>query len=245
MKLLSGGVALAVALLGFSSCETAQKSGADIATWEDSLSYAIGVDVAKSLKQNGNMTLVPEMLAAGYREGLDSSAVFKEEDLKNIMSKFQNMMRAKAEEERNKEGEANRAKGEAWLATNKSAPGVMTTPSGLQYKVITEGTGKKPTLADQVKAHYAGTLTSGKEFDSSYKRGEPATFPLGGVIRGWQEGLQLMSVGSKYELYIPSDMGYGAQGFPPDIGPNEVLIFQVELLDVMAGASTPPPGGMR
>jgi FKBP-type peptidyl-prolyl cis-trans isomerase FklB len=153
------------------------------------------------------------------------------------------MMRAKAEEEQNKKAEENRQAGEAFLAQNKSQAGVMTTPSGLQYKVITEGTGPKPTLADQVKAHYAGRLVNGKEFDSSYKRGEPATFPLGGVIRGWQEGLQLMSVGSKYELYVPGDMGYGPGGFPPDIGPNEVLIFEVELLEIIKGTTPPPAGG--
>jgi FKBP-type peptidyl-prolyl cis-trans isomerase FklB len=234
---------MAVSLLAFTSCEPAASSGADIKTWEDSLSYAIGVDIAGSMKRNGDITLVPAMLAAGYQEGLDSTAVFKEEDLKAVMTKFQNMMRAKAEEEQNKKAEENRQAGEAFLAQNKSQAGVMTTPSGLQYKVITEGTGPKPTLADQVKAHYAGRLVNGKEFDSSYKRGEPATFPLGGVIRGWQEGLQLMSVGSKYELYVPGDMGYGPGGFPPDIGPNEVLIFEVELLEIIKGTTPPPAGG--
>lgn len=122
--------------------------------------------------------------------------------------------------------------GEAFLEKNKAQPGVTTTADGLQYKVITEGKGPKPKLDDQVTVHYQGTLVNGQEFDSSYKRGEPATFPVNGVIPGWTEALQLMPVGSTWELYIPAKLAYGEQGAPPVIGPNETLIFKVELLGI-------------
>lgn len=125
--------------------------------------------------------------------------------------------------------------GEAFLEANKKKPGVVTTANGLQYKVITEGKGAKPTLNDVVTVHYAGTLVDGKEFDSSYKRGEPATFPVSGVIAGWTEALQLMPAGSTWELYIPAKLAYGDQGAPPVIGPNETLIFKVQLISVKKG----------
>jgi FKBP-type peptidyl-prolyl cis-trans isomerase FklB len=122
--------------------------------------------------------------------------------------------------------------GETFLTTNKSKPGVITLADGLQYKIITQGKGPKPSLNDVVTVNYAGTLINGTEFDSSYKRGEPATFPVNGVIAGWVEALQLMNVGSTWELYIPATLAYGDQGAPPSIGPNETLIFKVELLSI-------------
>jgi len=125
--------------------------------------------------------------------------------------------------------------GAAFLAANARKPGVVTLPDGLQYKIITEGKGEKPTANDTVTVHYSGTLIDGKEFDSSYKRGEPATFPVSGVIAGWTEALQLMPAGSTWELYIPAKLAYGEQGAPPVIGPNETLIFKVELLSVKKG----------
>jgi FKBP-type peptidyl-prolyl cis-trans isomerase FklB len=124
-----------------------------------------------------------------------------------------------------------KAKGEAFLSTNKTKPGVVTLPDGLQYKVLVPGKGAKPSISDIVVVNYAGKLIDGTEFDSSYKRGEPANFPVGAVIPGWVEALQLMPVGSKWEIYIPSNLAYGEQGAPPAIGPNETLIFTVELLD--------------
>jgi FKBP-type peptidyl-prolyl cis-trans isomerase FklB len=126
----------------------------------------------------------------------------------------------------------NKEAGEAFLAANKKKTGVVTLADGLQYKILTEGTGQKPTASDSVTVNYAGTLIDGTEFDSSYKRGEPITFPVNGVIAGWTEALKLMPVGSTWELYIPSELAYGKYGAGPQIGPNAVLIFKVELLDI-------------
>ncbi|HMC32030.1 MAG TPA: FKBP-type peptidyl-prolyl cis-trans isomerase, partial [Candidatus Angelobacter sp.] len=128
--------------------------------------------------------------------------------------------------------ENNKKEGDAFLAANKTKPGVVTLPSGLQYKIVKAGTGPKPAATDTVVCNYRGTLIDGKEFDSSYKRGEPATFPVSGVIKGWTEALQLMPVGSKWELYIPPDLAYGARGAGADIGPNATLLFEVELLSI-------------
>jgi FKBP-type peptidyl-prolyl cis-trans isomerase FklB len=130
------------------------------------------------------------------------------------------------------ESQKNQKAGMLFLQTNQRKPGVVTLPDGLQYKVVTKGTGTKPGLSDTVTVHYAGTLIDGTEFDSSYKRNEPATFPVAGVIPGWTEALQLMPAGSTWELFIPANLAYGEQGAPPSIGPNQVLVFKVQLLDV-------------
>jgi FKBP-type peptidyl-prolyl cis-trans isomerase len=135
-------------------------------------------------------------------------------------------------EERKNQGEANKEKGETFLEANKAKEGVTALESGLQYKILKKGTGPSPKATDTVKCHYRGTTIDGKEFDSSYKRGEPATFALNRVIKGWTEGLQLMKEGGKWEFYIPSEMAYGERGSGPHIGPNEVLIFEVELLGI-------------
>jgi FKBP-type peptidyl-prolyl cis-trans isomerase FklB len=128
--------------------------------------------------------------------------------------------------------EPNKKAGDAFLAANKTKEGVVTLPSGLQYKILKEGTGPKPTPADSVVCNYRGTLIDGKEFDSSYKRGQPATFPVGQVIKGWTEALQLMPVGSKWQLFVPPDLAYGDRGAGPDIGPGATLIFEVELISI-------------
>jgi FKBP-type peptidyl-prolyl cis-trans isomerase len=145
---------------------------------------------------------------------------------------LQQEMQEKAAAERGAASKTNREKGEKFLAENKGKEGVMSTASGLQYKVVRQGTGAKPTASNTVKVHYEGKLLDGKVFDSSYQRNEPIEFPLNGVIAGWTEGVQLMSVGSKYTFFIPSDLAYGEQGGGGDIGPNEVLVFDVELLDI-------------
>jgi FKBP-type peptidyl-prolyl cis-trans isomerase len=144
----------------------------------------------------------------------------------------QTELRKKQDEKKHAAGEANKKDGDAFLAANKGKEGVVTLPSGLQYKILTAGKGPKPTADDSVVCNYRGTLINGTEFDSSYKRGEPATFPVGGVIKGWTEALQLMPVGSKWQLFVPSDLAYGERGPSPEIGPNSTLIFEVELLSI-------------
>ena len=144
----------------------------------------------------------------------------------------QNEMRKKQQAEMQAAGEANKKEGDAFLAANKAKDGVVTLPSGLQYKILTQGTGPKPTATDSVVCNYRGTLINGTEFDSSYKRGEPATFPVSGVIKGWTEALQLMPVGSKWQLFVPSDLAYGERSPGPEIGPDSTLIFEVELLSI-------------
>jgi FKBP-type peptidyl-prolyl cis-trans isomerase len=149
-------------------------------------------------------------------------------------------MRKKQEEQMQIAGAASKKEGEAFLAANKSKDGVVTLPSGLQYKILTQGTGPKPTPSDSVVCNYRGTLINGTEFDSSYKRGEPATFPVTGVIKGWTEALQLMPVGSKWQLFVPSEMAYGERSPAPQIGPNSTLIFEVELLSIQPKSADAP-----
>ncbi len=145
---------------------------------------------------------------------------------------MQNEVRKQQQEKMQEAGAANKTEGEAFLAANKSKDGVVTLPSGLQYKILTAGTGPKPTASDSVVCNYRGTLINGTEFDSSYKRGQPATFGVGQVIKGWTEALQLMPVGSKWQLFIPSSLAYGERGAGAEIGPNATLIFEVELLSI-------------
>lgn len=212
---------------------TASPSPADSAfkTEKDKVSYAIGKQVADNLTRQ-SLDVDPDVLMKGLKDELAGKSLMTDAEAHTTMSQLFAELRAKQEEKMKEAGEANKKEGEAFLAANKSKEGVVTTPSGLQYKVIKQGTGPKPTTSDTVVCNYRGTLINGKEFDSSYKRGEPATFPVGGVIKGWTEALQLMPVGSKYELYIPSELAYGERGAGPDIGPNTTLIFEVELLSI-------------
>jgi FKBP-type peptidyl-prolyl cis-trans isomerase FklB len=191
----------------------------------DSLSYAIGVNIGDNLrgqKINANT----EILAAAISEALkDSKSVMTSEQCGTYIQSYFQKQTSKA-------GDENKKKSDTFLAANRSKEGVKITESGLQYKVLTQGTGNKPAATDQVKVHYHGTLIDGTVFDSSVNRGEPATFGVSQVIKGWVEALQLMEVGSKWTLYIPSELAYGAQG-PPSIGPNQALVFDVELLDIV------------
>jgi FKBP-type peptidyl-prolyl cis-trans isomerase FklB len=148
------------------------------------------------------------------------------------MTQFQNETRKAQEEKMQQASMTNKKEGTAFLEANKTKEGVKVLPSGLQYKVLKEGTGPKPSAADTVVCNYRGTLIDGKEFDSSYKRGEPATFPVNGVIKGWTEALQLMPVGSKWQLFLPADLAYGDRGAGADIGPGATLIFEVELMSI-------------
>ena len=172
-------------------------------------------------------------LVRGIKDALaGAKPALSMDDAVAALKKLQDTVQKEEEAALQQAGEANQKAGDAFLAANKSKEGVVTLPSGLQYKILTEGTGPKPAATDTVVCNYRGTLLDGKEFDSSYKRGQPATFPLNQVIKGWTEGVQLMSVGSKYQFYIPAALAYGARGAGADIGPNSTLIFDVELISI-------------
>ncbi|MEP0773823.1 MAG: FKBP-type peptidyl-prolyl cis-trans isomerase [Acidobacteriota bacterium] len=199
---------------------------------EDKASYAIGLQIARNMKAQGvplNVDAFSQGFKAGYADG---KPLLSDEELQQTLQEFQMAMMAKQQQAMAAEGAKNREAGKAFLAANKAKQGVVELPSGLQYKVIKAGTGKKPTADSTVRVHYRGTLLDGTEFDSSYKRGEPAEFPLGGVIKGWTEALQLMQEGAKWELYIPASLAYGDQGAGGVIKPGSTLIFEVELLEV-------------
>ena len=202
---------------------------------KDKVSYAIGLNIGKSMKTEG-LDINPDVLAAAMKDVFAGAKTqLTDEEVQAVMQDFQKKMMAKQAAVRDEGLGKNKAEGEKFLADNKKKEGIKTTASGLQYKVITDGKGKTPKATDTVKTHYRGTLISGTEFDSSYKRGEPAEFPVGGVIKGWTEALQLMKEGSKWQLYIPSDLAYGERGAGKDIGPNSTLIFDIELISVKAG----------
>jgi FKBP-type peptidyl-prolyl cis-trans isomerase FklB len=201
-------------------------------TPKDKLSYSVGVNLGKNLKQMA-MDIDPETLAKGFKDAYSGAKpLLSDEEMQSVLASVQKEVAAKQAEKVKALGEKNKKEGEAFLAENKKKEGVKTLASGLQYKVLKEGTGKAPKAADKVSTHYQGTLIDGTEFDSSYKRGEPTTFPVKGVIPGWTEALQLMKVGSKWQLFIPSKLAYGERGAPPVIGPNAVLVFTMELLAI-------------
>jgi len=203
-------------------------------TQKEKASYALGIKIGGDLRKQGVNTAVDPVLAArGFKDALAGNKLqMTEDEERAALTQLQTEVRGKQEARAHEAGTAARKDGEEFLAANKSKEGVVTLPSGLQYKILKEGAGPKPTANDTVTCKYRGTLLNGKEFDSSYKRGEPTSFPVGGVIKGWTEALQLMSVGSKWQLFIPADMAYGDRGAGGDIGPGETLIFEVELLSI-------------
>ncbi len=222
MTLLGAGAALNLA---------AADSPPPFKDTKEKASYSIGVSIGKNFKNQG-ADLNLETVLQGMKDAVEGKkTLMTDQEIQETMMSFSAQMRAKAQEKQKEAGEKNRKEGEAFLAENKKKDGVKTTPSGLQYKVITMGTGTKPTTNDTVVTHYRGTLIDGTEFDSSYKRGEPATFPVTGVIKGWTEALQLMPVGSKWQLFIPSDLAYGPNG-RPSIPPSSTLLFDLELISI-------------
>ena len=201
-------------------------------TQKDKLSYSLGMDIAKSLK-NQEIDIDPALLAKGLIDGLSGAkALLTDDEIKEVFATLQRDMTAKNAERQAKLGVQNKKDADAFFAANKAKEGVVTLPSGLQYKVLKAGDGPKPAADDTVTVNYRGTSLDGQEFDSSYSRGEPAQFPVTGVIRGWSEALQLMKVGSKWEVYIPSELAYGENGAGGVIGPNQALVFEVELLSI-------------
>jgi FKBP-type peptidyl-prolyl cis-trans isomerase FklB len=212
----------------------AAKAGTTVTlkTQQQKASYALGMNIGTGLHKQG-VTMDPALVAKGLRDAMTGAkTLMTEEEARAVLTQLQSEVRGKMEAKAHEAGAGNRKEGEAFLAANKSKEGVVTLPSGLQYKILKEGTGPKPAATDTVSCNYKGTLLSGKEFDSSYKRGEATSFPVNGVIKGWTEALQLMPVGSKWQLFIPADLAYGDRGAGGDIGPGETLIFEVELVSI-------------
>lgn len=214
-------------LIIFSACgQNSKTKNMKLKSEKDSVSYSLGVNIASNLKQQGFDDIDVNVLADAFRD------VYNDKELKISTQDGNMFLNQYMMGKQKQKGETNLKKGQEFLEKNKKEEGIVELPSGLQYKVLKEGTGPKPTTSDRVKVHYTGKLLDGKVFDSSVERGEPATFGLSQVIPGWTEGLQQMPVGSKYRFFIPSKLAYGERGAGKDIGPNETLIFDVELLSI-------------
>ena len=204
-----------------------------LVTDKDKQSYSIGVNVGKSLHRD-SIDVDPKIVLQGLEDALaDGKLLLTDEQMKTVMTALQTQVRQKLEEKRQAQAETDQKDGAAFMAANATKEGVVTLPSGLQYKIMVAGTGPKPTATDSVVCQYRGTLLDNTEFDNSYKRGQPVTINVGGVIKGWSEALQLMPVGSKWQLFIPPALAYGEAGKGP-IGPNSTLIFEVELLSIQS-----------
>ena len=204
-----------------------------LTTQKEKASYAIGMNWGLGVRHQ-EVDVDDAMVLQGLKDALaGGKLLLTDQEARATLTQLQQEMQAKMQAKAEHMAENNKKEGETFLAANKTKEGVVTLPSGLQYKIITAGTGPKPNMGDSVVCNYRGTLISGAEFDSSYKRGQPATFPVGGVIRGWTEALQLMPVGSKWQLFVPSELAYSTRGAGNgDIGPNATLIFEVELISI-------------
>ena len=241
MKLMKFFLAV-MAIVAFSSCNTGGVTNKELKSEVDSVSYAIGLNMATQMRTSFS-EVDEELFIQGFQNGLDSTNLKMEANKANSIIRSYMMKKQMAEREKQQKEALEKAEkefadvkkaGEDFLAENKTKEGVQTTESGLQYIVLEEGTGEKPAATDRVKVHYHGTLTDGTVFDSSVDRGKPSQFGVNGVIKGWTEGLQLMPVGAKYRFFIPQELGYGA--FPRQGGkirPFDALIFDVELLEIL------------
>ena len=226
---------MAAALAGPAAAEEA-KAPPPLKDTISQAAYAIGLNLGRTLKRDG-VNVDGDLVARGLKDGIAGAApALTDDQMRAAITQLQMDVQTRMQAEAAKAAEANKAEGAAFLAANKAKAGVMTLPSGLQYQILTTGTGPKPTADDTVLCNYRGTLINGTEFDSSYKRGEPASFPVSGVIRGWTQALLSMPVGSKWRLFVPSDLAYGDKGAGADIGPGAVLIFEVELLSIQPKA---------
>jgi len=221
--------------LTLTGCNSGSSSEVSLQTEADSLSYSLGFQNGQFMSESGMSDEIdPELVKAGLEQALNNQeGLLSDVEMKQAIQKFQIKARQKAQQKKIEESKGNKEEGEKFLAENKEKEGVKVTDSGLQYKVLEEGTGASPGEEDKVRVDYEGSLIDGTVFDSSYERGEPTTFPVNRVIPGWTEGLQLMKEGAKYKFFIPGDLAYG-QKPPPrsQIGVNETLIFEVELLEV-------------
>ena len=224
--IVSGLCVLLVAVHGMAQDSTILK------TQGDRVSYSMGLDIGRMLKMQG-VDVDLELVTRGLKDAYTGNQVLlTDEEMQEVLTNFKKEFLAKQQELAKQQGEKNKREGEIFLETNKTKEGIQTLPSGLQYKVVKTGSGKKPTTTDTVTVHYRGTLIDGKEFDSSYRRGKPATFPVNAVIPGWTEALTLMEEGARWELFIPPNLAYGERSAGRDIGPNATLIFEVELISI-------------
>ena len=198
-------------------------------------SYGLGANYGKLLDRQ-SIAIELDSFVEGLKDGLAKESLLSDEEIQSVLKAITDELRARSTKQREEASANNQKAGEDFLAANSKNDGVITLKSGLQYKVVTEGDGPVPSSKDTVSVHYRGTLIDGTEFDSSYKRGKPANFGVTGVIKGWTEALQLMKVGSKWQVFIPSELAYGARGTGTNIGPHSALVFDVELL----GITTPP-----
>ena len=213
------------------SCQSAQHK-VELKTMQDSVSYGIGMDIAKNLKAQ-MIEVNPDVVAQALKDmSPDGKPMLTDAQSQTVMMEFQSVMMEKHSEKMKEAAEKNIKDGQTFLAENKKKDGVVTLPSGLQYKVLTPGSGKRPGAKDNVSVNYRGLLIDGTEFDSSEKHGGPAVFPVSGVIPGLSQALQLMQVGSKWQIVVPSEIGYGAQSVGTQITPNSVLVFEIELLGI-------------
>ena len=234
-------VATALLFTGCNSNSGSVSTDVSLDTNIDSVSYSLGYQIASmSLKRQGMTDIDAGKFASGLKTALseNDSSKLSTTEMQQVVQSYQMKAQQEAQKKRQQEGQENKKKGEEFLAENKNNEGVQVTDSGLQYKVLEEGSGVSPDSSDKVRVHYKGTLLDGETFDSSYDRGEPVEFPLNQVIPGWTEGVQLMKEGAKYKFWIPGELGYGANPRPGGpIGPNETLVFEVELLKVNPSGS--------
>ena len=210
----------------------AEEKKVDLTSTRDKISYSIGTRIGKDFSRQ-HLDIDPDILIRGIKDAMDGKEMLMTEaEVRAVLKKIQQEQMAAKKVQMKATGERNAKEGAAFLAENAKKDGVVSLPSGLQYKILTKGTGKIPTQTDTVTVNYRGTLIDGREFDSSYKRGQPATFPVNGVIRGWTEALQLMKEGAKWQLFIPGELAYGERGAGQAIGPNATLVFDVELISI-------------
>jgi len=225
-------VAVAGVYLWLSAADNESEPQEELTNNAQKLSYAYGMSIVTQLKQISN-EIDFELVYRGMRDSVEGKkTLLSKEESNAVLDEFAKKRESEAKKKMSEVAQKNMAEGEAFLKENKGKKDVITTKSGLQYMVIKKGTGAKPNATSTVKVHYKGTLLNGKTFDSSYDRNQPAVFPVNGVIKGWIEGLQLMNVGSTFKFFIPSELAYGERGAGRDIGPNAVLIFEVELLSI-------------
>ena len=230
--------AAAVLLL---ACRAGAAEAPALTDQKDKVSYSIGMDIGNNLKKQ-SIEVDPDVLAKGIRDAMSGGdTLLSAEEARETLVALQKELVAKAQARMKELAEKNRKEGEHFLTENKKKEGIVTRPSGLQYEVVAKGSGPSPKETDTVETHYRGTLIDGTEFDSSYDRGQPAVFPVDGVIPGWTEALQLMKVGDKWRIFVPPELAYGERGAGP-IGPNATLVFEIELLSIKPPAEEKSPG---